>query len=59
MTLLAPPLKVTHRLAPDEESVTITAHLVTYNEEGTLTVPPNAERIWGDAHDATRRVLEK
>jgi hypothetical protein len=40
MTLLAPPLTVEHRMTRDEESTTITGYLVTYNQEGTMTVPP-------------------
>ena len=40
MTLLAPPLTVEHRMTPHEESVMISGCLVTYNEGGSMTVPP-------------------
>jgi len=59
MTLLAPPLSVVHTSSTHEESTTITGHLVTYSEEGTLTLPPDPESIWGEAHEANKTVLTK
>lgn len=59
MTLLAPPLQVTHELSSDVECATITANLVTYNEQGRLGLPPHPHRIWGDATQATESALKK
>jgi len=59
MALLAPPLQVEHRVSQDQESATISAYLVTYNEEGTLGMPSEHEKIWGDATEATERALKK
>ena len=60
MTLLAPPLEVDHRTSSDEETATISAYLVTYNNEsGQLGLPPNHTKIWGEATEATKRLLTK
>ena len=59
MTLLAPPISIVHTSTPEDESTTITGHLVTYTEEGTLTLPPKPELVWGEAHEATKTVLTK
>jgi hypothetical protein len=59
MTLLAPPLEVDHRTSSDEETATISAYLVTYNESGQLGLPPNHTKIWGEATEATTRLLTK
>ena len=59
MTLLAPPLKVTHKFSKDEDWLQISAYLVTYNEEGNLGLPPNHQKIWGEASVSTERALTK
>lgn len=59
MTMLAPPLEVVHVNGEDEESVTIKGHLVTSNEAGVMRLPPNHEKLWGAANEATERVLKK
>ena len=59
MTLLAPPLTVEHFINQDEETATITAYLVTYNEEGRLGLPPNHKEIWGPWAAATEMQLKK
>ena len=59
MTLLAPPLTVVHVRTPEEESTTVSGYLITYHEDGTLTLPPNPEKIWGDAHESTATILKK
>jgi len=58
-TLLAPPLKVTQTHGEDEDSCTVAGYLVTYNEAGEMRLPPNSQELWGDATDATARVLKK
>ena len=59
MTLVAPPFSVTSTVTNDEESATIEGHLVTWNEKGEMTYPPNHEELWGEASEATKRVLKK
>jgi len=59
MTLLAPPLTVTHRRTSDEETMHLSAYLVTFNEHGSLTLPPQHEILWGEAHVATVRILKQ
>ena len=59
MTLLAPPLRVEHRMSKEVETATIKGYLVTYNEEGRLGLPPRHEEIWGDAAAATQKQLTK
>ena len=59
MTLMAPPLTVTHTTTDDEESATFEGYLVTYNEAGEMTLPPNHQELWGNATEATKRVLTK
>ena len=59
VTLLAPPLTVEHKAGRDEETATIKAHLVTFNQEGSLGLPPRHEEIWGDAAAATKKALTK
>ena len=59
MTLVAPPITVTHVSTKDEDSAIFEGHLVTYNEQGILTIPPKHETLWGDATEATKRVLTK
>ena len=59
MTLLAPPLTVEQKTSKDEETATIKAYLVTYNQEGRLGLPPRHEEIWGDAAASTSKALTK
>ena len=59
MTLLAPPLTVTHTRGADEETSTISGYLVTYNEAGEMRLPPNHEEIWGTGSATTTKVLKK
>jgi len=59
MTLVAPPLTVTSTVTNDEESATLEGYLVTFNEKGEMTFPPKHEELWGEATDATKRVLKK
>ena len=58
VTLLAPPLTVTSDVTADAETATVKGYLVTYNEEGRLTLPPKPETIWGEAHAATAKTLK-
>jgi hypothetical protein len=59
MTLLAPPLKVEHKVSKDEDTMVISAYLVTYNEKGMIGLPPGHEKIWGAATTATENQLKK
>ena len=59
MTLAAPPFTATSTVTNDEESATFEGYLVTFNEKGEMTFPPNHEKLWGEATDATERVLKK
>ena len=59
MTLVAPPLTVTSTVTNDEESATFEGHLVTFNEKGEMTFPLKHEELWGEATEATERVLKK
>jgi len=59
MTLVAPPFTVTSTVTSDEESATFDGYLVTFNEKGEMTYPPDHEELWGEATKATERVLKK
>ena len=59
MTLVAPPFTATSTVTNDEESATLEGYLVTFNEKGEMTYPPDHEELWGEATESTKRVLKK
>ena len=61
LSLLAPPVTVQSFVSPDEEWATFDGYLVTFNEAGSMTKPPNHETLWGGAEAAiaTEKTLKK